>query len=301
MTEGFRILRLSFTLSAAACSIMGIWRPVGAQSVESEADPEPPRYEVELVIFRHLDQGPNTPEVAPLPVIAPPEAVEAGPIEETGILQDPDAPEAAAIAGEPPIMVQRPVGSEDEEAQRPVMVRRRDAAEDDEPQRPPIDFYLLEIDPQLPDFLPIESDELVLDPVYERLVRLDAYSPVLQLAWTQGARGRDVAQPYFISASDTDVTGLSGTIRLYKERYLHLELNLSFRPDAIGSAEAGFSAEPLSRRDEVIGALPPAAHRIRGSRRVRTEEIHYFDHPGFGVIASVLEIKPDQEPASPSP
>jgi hypothetical protein len=283
MRVRLKILPLIIAWSAAICSMLGFWTVAGAQAIESGDAARPARFEVELVIFHHLDQAPNTPEIGPLPVLAAPVLSDTAGPSDSGSPEVSVATDPITAAGEQPAIV--PPGISDQ---------------DDEPQRPPIDFLLLEPEPQLPDFLPIESHALVLDPVYQRLVRLDAYKPVLQLAWTQGARPRAVAQPYFISTADTRVTGISGTVKLSKERYLHLKLNLAFRPDAIGLAEPGFGVDPVTRRD-MLGGLPPVTYRITGSRRVRAAEIHYFDHPKFGVIASVREIKPEQETVTQSP
>jgi hypothetical protein len=283
MTVRLKILPRIVAWSAAFCSMLGFWTVAYAQGIESVDEARPARFQVELVLFHHLDQARNTPEIRPLLATAAPVLADTAAPSDSGSPEIAAASDPISAAGEQPAIV--PPGIWDQ---------------DEGPQRPPIDFLLLEPEPQLPDFLPVESGELVLDPVYQRLVRLDAYNPALQLAWTQGARPRTVAQPYFISTADTRVTGISGTVKLSKERYLHLELDLAFRPDAIGLAEPGFRVDPVTRRD-MPGGLPPVAYRIKGSRRVRAAEIHYFDHPKFGVIASVREIKPEQETVTQSP
>lgn len=60
--------------------------------------------------------------------------------------------------------------------------------------------------------------------------------------------------------------GLQGSVTLFRERFLHLVLDISL-------------AEP--------DADPALAARISQSRRVRGRSWQYFDHPRFGVIVSV--------------
>jgi hypothetical protein len=60
-------------------------------------------------------------------------------------------------------------------------------------------------------------------------------------------------------------TGLSGQIALSRGRYLHLTLELTY-----DSAEEG--------GDRMV---------LRQTRRMRSNERHYIDHPKFGVIAII--------------
>ena len=60
-----------------------------------------------------------------------------------------------------------------------------------------------------------------------------------------------------------DSESVRGTIRLYVARYLHAEAHLVFEnPSA--AAEAQFE--------------------LKESRRMRSGELHYFDHPVFGML-----------------
>ncbi|MGB5299133.1 MAG: CsiV family protein, partial [Thiogranum sp.] len=36
--------------------------------------------------------------------------------------------------------------------------------------------------------------------------------------------------------------------------------------------------------------------RLRQQRRMRSKELHYFDHPRFGVIALITPYQPEPEP-----
>ena len=59
-------------------------------------------------------------------------------------------------------------------------------------------------------------------------------------------------------------SGLTGRVALSRGRYLHLTLDLALEP--AGGAER---------------------YVLRQTRRMRSNERHYIDHPKFGVIALV--------------
>ena len=111
-----------------------------------------------------------------------------------------------------------------------------------------------------------------------------------------------------------------GTLRLSVSRYLHLEANLNYRipvikeevvpvslEDSIVSTgfqqnvafnEEGEMAETKLQSRETIQNL-----NMFETRRMRSKEIHYFDHPLMGIIVRVIpfeipENEPDFDPAS---
>lgn len=81
---------------------------------------------------------------------------------------------------------------------------------------------------------------------------------------------------------------VNGTLSLTRGRYLHMSLDLLYQrqPNApqlfsfFGFSNAGNS---------------PEIYRLTQTRRLKRGEIHYFDHPKFGVIAVVTAVE-DQEP-----
>jgi hypothetical protein len=49
------------------------------------------------------------------------------------------------------------------------------------------------------------------------------------------------------------------------------------------------------------GTAARSAYRLSERRRIRSGELHYFDHPRFGVIARVTPYQAPDEPAAPGP
>ena len=134
-----------------------------------------------------------------------------------------------------------------------------------------------------------------------------------------------------------------GTIQLIRKRYLHLDLDLLYRPEAsrllallpedwphrpgkpseaLPADESGEPLGPKPTATAVSEAEPEAkgegqaeeepqvdpwsvdGFRLKQSRRIRAGELHYFDHPLFGVLARVKQIEPpgssqDQQEEAP--
>ena len=65
--------------------------------------------------------------------------------------------------------------------------------------------------------------------------------------------------------------GLSGHIGVTLGRYLHVNTHLWLQPD-------------LSRDDFAV---------LSESRRMRSNELHYVDHPHMGVLINITPFEPD--------
>ncbi|WP_455208425.1 CsiV family protein [Kaarinaea lacus] len=110
-----------------------------------------------------------------------------------------------------------------------------------------------------------------------------------------------------------------GTLRLSVSRYLHLEADLNYRipvlkeevvPLDTGYASGFGTQQPASFSE--TGQQPQTTIRKRQalqnfhmyeSRRMRSKELHYFDHPMIGLITRVIpyeipKVEADFDPAS---
>ncbi len=119
------------------------------------------------------------------------------------------------------------------------------------------------------------------------------------------AAGKDataaVGGPYYTPgpAVEPPRPRLEGTVRLVLSRYLHLEPDLRYY--------TGETTQPVQQAggDSAFYSmtLQPVVYRLEQSRRLRSGELHYFDHPAFGILARVTPYqppKPATQAASPS-
>ncbi|MGA7802536.1 MAG: CsiV family protein [Gammaproteobacteria bacterium] len=139
------------------------------------------------------------------------------------------------------------------------------------------------------------------------LKRSGRYHPILHLAWRQTAGPLDASHGVHIhgpGASDT----VDGTVKLSVGRYLHLDLDLLYRPTSnpaadpgpttangpasgeAGSDTAGDGQSPVPLPAQWVS--DPGVFRMQQHRRLRSREVQYFDQPHFGVLALVTPYTP---------
>jgi Peptidoglycan-binding protein, CsiV len=113
-------------------------------------------------------------------------------------------------------------------------------------------------------FPALPATKFKLTNVADALKRNRNYQPLAHFGWTQPGFPRGEPKYLSIDGLVPADSGLSGQIALARGRYLHLTLEL-----ALESPEDG-------------GRLV-----LRQTRRMRSNERHYVDHPKFGVIAII--------------
>ncbi len=150
----------------------------------------------------------------------------------------------------------------------------------------------------------------VLDPeahamqeIYEKLVELDAYRPLMRAAWTQATFEKEQTLPIRLRRLGNAPLRLDGTVMLYLSRYLHFVVDLTIEAhpeqtvnpyddgtryfgDRRWSTRYGFGNERQ---------LTPIKYMISEDRIFRNGELRYYDHPKFGVLVRVTRIE-EEEP-----
>ena len=113
-------------------------------------------------------------------------------------------------------------------------------------------------------------------------------------------------------ARDPSRAALDGTLRVHRARYLHVKADLLYyRPldtDASAPIPSGNDADAAPVLDSPDTALieqllaeedaTPRLFRLTESRRMRSRELHYLDHPLFGML---VEAWPLELPEVPTP
>ena len=124
--------------------------------------------------------------------------------------------------------------------------------------------------PKLRRFPALRTGELRLGAVNERLLRSEGWSPILHFGWRQPAESREEAGAMSVAGNRLGAA-VTGTVRLSLDRFLRLEVDLELDP--------------------ATGEL----YAMDQGRRLRSGQVHYFDHPQFGVIA-VVNRAPEPTP-----
>ena len=134
----------------------------------------------------------------------------------------------------------------------------------------------------------VSPSELSLNAVRNTLRRSAHYRPILHAGWRLRGLPRRAARPAHVgpglggsgagAAAPVDDTRprVHGTVTVSLARYLQVEVDLLYRRPAGGDATAP--------------GTTPARFRLVSERRMRSRELHYIDHPLFGVLILLTPV-----------
>ncbi|MCF6325069.1 MAG: peptidoglycan binding protein CsiV [Gammaproteobacteria bacterium] len=199
-----------------------------------------------------------------------------------------------------------------------------DLAPSETPHSTPVTESLIEAPPQEQPFQLLPDEALSLTKLTEILTGSTSYVPILNIAWRQPVASKEAAQTIYIHsnmeqitlAATPDLTSintlmapavlnhapvllvaqneagmpsretllktLTGTIKIHLGRYLHLEADLLYRSQIEPLKNSTF----FMNFDEI--EQPQTLFRMHQKRRLRSGELHYFDHPMFGMLVKII-------------
>lgn len=148
-------------------------------------------------------------------------------------------------------------------------------------------------------------DELTMMEIHEKLVLLDAYQPVMWAGWTQVTLAEEETPLIRLRRLGNLPLAFDGNLKLYLSRFLHLVVDISMDGES-PVAEAPSQPTPASRFERgyiddfgypiYADVIAPTLHyRINENRILKNEDIRYFDHPKFGMIAKVTRYEAPEE------
>lgn len=150
---------------------------------------------------------------------------------------------------------------------------------------------------------PLAVEYTELEHLARALRDLDAdaqYRPLTYRAWLQSLSGRSQAPQVPLSAPSAYRAGvyamskpLEGWLRVFESHLLFVEIELTarFGPDRPSMAT---SRRPIDNAvsGNTVFASESTEFRISEKRRVKLNEVHYFDHPKFGAVVRVSRAEP---------
>lgn len=114
-------------------------------------------------------------------------------------------------------------------------------------------------------------------------------------------------------ARDPSKVALDGTVRVHRARYLHVQADLLYYRPSHGGIDA-MQTPANDAQIEAISDSPDTAFteqllaeydadttlfRLTESRRMRSKELHYLDHPLFGVLVEAWPLELPETPETP--
>jgi hypothetical protein len=119
----------------------------------------------------------------------------------------------------------------------------------------------------------LDSDQLRLNGISNRVNSLGAYELLAHVGWLQKAPDAADAEEIVLLDLGIGQEQAIGSIKLLQRRYLHLAVDVTL----VSGNRDTFSVFSASK----------TAPAINESRRMRLEDLVYFDQPKFGIIAMV--------------
>ncbi|MDN3518449.1 CsiV family protein [Aquisalimonas lutea] len=160
-------------------------------------------------------------------------------------------------------------------------------------------------EPDSEHFRLLRGEELVLGGIARRLDNAAGYRVLEHVGWVQPANDRGEAAavpmppgsepperdtaagddngdagalPDRLTLTPRPPEGLSGWLRVWRGRYLHVETDLRWL-DPEGDSASG----DQGAREASLGGVQPVPV-MRQERRMRSGELHYLDHPEMGLL-----------------
>ncbi len=157
-------------------------------------------------------------------------------------------------------------------------------------------------------YLALPKQDYRLEGVRRTLASSTNYRPLLHVAWQQPgldrrnvravrldsarleritAKQRGAAKPAdAVNGSEymPPVKVFDGIVRLRKSRFLHLDVDFAYFPVSLKQPDLA-TPEQAAKYESVDYV------RLTQSRRIKPEEINYFDHPLFGLLIQVSLIE----------
>lgn len=141
----------------------------------------------------------------------------------------------------------------------------------------------------------LADDDAALTPHWRRLRGSAGYRPLLRAAWRQ-PMPRDERQTLWLSGEH-----VAGRLTVWRQRFLHVEgalwLDAAGWPsllEALQASAAGASGQVPDRLADDVSAVTvtdhgplPTALPWEFRRRMRSEELHYLDHPVLGALVRI--------------
>lgn len=233
--------------------LMSLLFPTAHAQVPEEipAEPEEPEYLIELIVFRYRDGAQGTEEQW-----------------------------SASRPAEDEILLAL---QEDEEE-----LREEELAEEED-SLPEEELTPEEI-PDLPtqaDLKPVPRREFQLLDIASRLASSRTYEPLAHVGWKQQGYPLEIAPAYELQMK-LGQADLTGTVTFSKGRYLRLDVDVEYRPYG-----ATFPQAEQQRYDPTgpIAPYSPVFFISENRRGMRSNEIHFFDHPQFALLARVTPLE----------
>jgi hypothetical protein len=182
----------------------------------------------------------------------------------------------------------------------------------------PVVISAQQFDHNANNFILLDSSHLQLSAQREKLAAHAAFKPILHMAWQMPVKSNSSAKPIHFFGGENLGSGsqsgnkwaVDGNFKIYLDHYLFIDSQLIVRQktvqekiklqpapvqnSSILESENGVEIIDLNRDDDTFVNNQKMVIKevlFDQKRRLRSEEIHYLDHPLMGVIVQIRKIE----------
>lgn len=141
----------------------------------------------------------------------------------------------------------------------------------------------------------LPSDQLTLTDEISKMTTDKGYDILAHFAWQQETLPKELSAPIlldqFIQQRRMESSILFGSIRIYQERFAHIEVDLELDRQIPIRIRDNFALHQQIDPDWMSEGW---RFRLKESRRTRPGELHYLDHPIFGVLVKFDRVDTTQ-------
>lgn len=150
----------------------------------------------------------------------------------------------------------------------------------------PADIDIIDTDEAMPE-IPLKPESFLLNDEVAKMTPKMGYNILYHSSWIVDALPEDKAKeilifrPYDAPGSDSR---LQGSIKFWKSRFPHVMVNLELEREIPFKVREDFARQHNIEPD----LLPDFWHfQIKESRKIKTGQLHYLDHPIFGALVAI--------------
>ncbi len=109
----------------------------------------------------------------------------------------------------------------------------------------------------------LNSENMNLSGIVKKLKRSQSYRPLMHVGWYQKAAKNSMSDAVKISNSEGTINGF---LRVQRGHLVYMIADIEYTPESV-------------------------VYRINEKRRFKLNEIHYLDHPEFGILVRISPVK----------
>ena len=132
-----------------------------------------------------------------------------------------------------------------------------------------------------------QRKSLNMSAIYNRLNRLRVYEPVIWGGWEQRLTNEQNAFPVNLRSIKNTLGKFDGNIKFYESSRGRLRLSVDI--EMYEKIEISANESDGEQHEQQINT-----YKISNDKEMRYDELRYFDHPKFGLIAKIQKQEPSE-------